>query len=170
MAQMVKCVKLGRELEGLDKSPYPGELGQRIYENVSKEAWKMWIEHQTMVINEYGLNLTDPEAKKVILQQAEQFFFGEGASLPPGRFHVEFFWGKVLPVMPHLEQEPRQPLRRANRGLLVPRFPIWSNPRPLRPWPPSGSYSTKSSPDYIQIFIQSVVHSVVFLGTPCHSV
>ncbi len=84
MAQMVKCVKLGRELEGLDKSPYPGELGQRIYENVSKEAWKMWIEHQTMVINEYGLNLTDPEAKKVILQQAEQFFFGEGASLPPG--------------------------------------------------------------------------------------
>jgi len=83
MSRMVKCVKIGRELEGLDKPPYSGELGQRIYENVSKEGWRMWIEHQTMVINEYRLNVTDPDAKKMLLEQAEQFFFGEGAALPP---------------------------------------------------------------------------------------
>lgn len=83
MARTVFCVKLGRELEGLDEPPQPGELGQRIYENVSKEAWKMWLNQQIMLINEYRLNLTDPKANEFLDQQMEQFFFGEGADLPP---------------------------------------------------------------------------------------
>jgi len=63
MARMVKCVKLGREAEGLDVPPYPGELGRRIYENVSKEAWKQWLEHQKMLVNENRLNLADRKAR-----------------------------------------------------------------------------------------------------------
>ncbi len=83
MARMVKCVKLGRELEGLAKPPFPGELGQRIYENVSQEAWKLWTQHMTMVVNEFRLSMANPESQKILMQQMEQFFFGEGAQLPP---------------------------------------------------------------------------------------
>jgi Fe-S cluster biosynthesis and repair protein YggX len=81
--RMVKCVKLGRELPGLQAPPLKGDLGQRIFENVSQEAWKMWIGHQTMLINEYRLNPVDPKARQMLYQQMEQFFFGEGAQLPP---------------------------------------------------------------------------------------
>jgi Fe-S cluster biosynthesis and repair protein YggX len=84
MSRMVNCVKLGREAEGLDFPPYPGELGKKIWENVSKEAWHMWLDHQTMVINEYRLNPLDPEARKFIQREMENYFFGEGAQLPPG--------------------------------------------------------------------------------------
>jgi Fe-S cluster biosynthesis and repair protein YggX len=84
MSRMVNCVKLGKEAEGLDFPPYPGELGKKIWENVSKEAWQMWLDHQTMVINEYRLNPLDPEARKFIQREMENFFFGEGAQLPPG--------------------------------------------------------------------------------------
>jgi Fe-S cluster biosynthesis and repair protein YggX len=84
MSRMVNCVKLGREAEGLDFPPYPGELGKKIWENVSKEAWQMWLDHQTMLINEYRLNPLDPEARKFIQREMENFFFGEGAQLPPG--------------------------------------------------------------------------------------
>jgi len=83
MARMVKCVKFGKEMEGLDKPPLPGELGQRIYENVSKEAWQMWRNQMLMIINEYRLNLADPKASEFLDKQTEQFFFGEGAQLPP---------------------------------------------------------------------------------------
>lgn len=83
MARMVFCVKLGRELQGLDEPPQQDELGQRIFENVSNEAWKMWMSHQIMLINEYRLNLTDPKANEFLDQQMEQFFFGEGAEVPP---------------------------------------------------------------------------------------
>jgi len=81
---MVNCVKLGKEAEGLDRQPYPGELGKRIYENVSKEAWQMWLNHQTMLINEYRLTPVDPKARKFIEHEMERFFFGEGSSRPEG--------------------------------------------------------------------------------------
>ncbi|MCA9743484.1 MAG: oxidative damage protection protein [Deferribacteres bacterium] len=83
MSRMVFCVKLGKELEGLEEPPQPGELGERVFENVSKDAWKMWMSHQIMLINEYRLNLTDPKANEFLDQQMEQFFFGEGAAAPP---------------------------------------------------------------------------------------
>ena len=84
MPRMVKCVKLGRELPGLDKPPFPGELGQRIYENVSKEAYDMWPAQSTLIINHYGLNMADPEARKLLREQMEEFFFGEQAKMPEG--------------------------------------------------------------------------------------
>lgn len=79
---MVKCAKLGQELEGLDRPPIKGELGQRLYEEVSKDAWKQWVSHSTMLINEYRLESGTPEAMKLWLAELEKFFFGEGSSLP----------------------------------------------------------------------------------------
>ncbi len=83
MSRMVNCVKLGKEGEGLDFQTYPGELGKKVFENVSKEGWKLWMDHQTMLINEYRLSPMDPKARKMIEEQMDQFFFGEGAQLPP---------------------------------------------------------------------------------------
>jgi Fe-S cluster biosynthesis and repair protein YggX len=83
--RMVKCVKLGKELPGLDRIPWKGEIGKRVYENVSKDAWKMWVEHSKMLMNEYRLNPLDPNSQKIMEQQLEQFFFGEGAK-PPAEF------------------------------------------------------------------------------------
>jgi Fe-S cluster biosynthesis and repair protein YggX len=80
---MVKCVKLGKEAEGLDRITYPGELGKRIFENVSKEAWQQWLRQQTMLINEYRLSPIEPKARKFLEEQMEKFFFGEGADTPP---------------------------------------------------------------------------------------
>ncbi|MEF8793601.1 oxidative damage protection protein [Thiohalorhabdus sp.] len=84
MARTVYCVKLGKEAEGLDAPPFPSELGQRIYNNVSKEAWQQWLAHQTMLVNEMRLNMMDPQAQKYLQQQMEAFFFGEGAETPEG--------------------------------------------------------------------------------------
>lgn len=84
MARMVKCVKLGREAEGLDFPPVPGEMGKRIFENVSKEAWAGWVKHQTMLINENRLNLADAKARQYLAQQMEGYFFGGGAEMPAG--------------------------------------------------------------------------------------
>jgi Fe-S cluster biosynthesis and repair protein YggX len=81
---MVKCVLLGVEAEGLDYAPYPGELGRRIYENVSRQAWQRWLAHQTMIINEYRLTPIEPKARKFIEEEMEKFFFGEGAARPEG--------------------------------------------------------------------------------------
>jgi len=83
-ARKVFCVKFQREMEGLTEVPFEGHpLGQRIYDNVSKEAWKMWVEHMKMLMNEYRLNLGTKEAQEFLIQQMEQYFFGEGAALPP---------------------------------------------------------------------------------------
>lgn len=84
MVRMVQCVKLGREAEGLDRLPYPGPLGQRIYENVSKEAWQGWIKFQTMLVNENRLNLADAKARKYLAEQMESHFFGAGSEVPSG--------------------------------------------------------------------------------------
>ena len=81
---VVKCVKFGKEMPGLDYVPWNGPLGQRVYDNVSQEAWKLWIEHSKMVMNEYRLNPLDPKAHQLMEEQMEQFFFGEGARLPEG--------------------------------------------------------------------------------------
>ncbi len=79
MSRTVKCVKLGREAEGLDFAPLPGAIGKKIYDNVSKEAWAAWVRHQTMLINENRLNLADPRARQYLAEQLEAYFFGEGA-------------------------------------------------------------------------------------------
>ena len=84
MSRMVKCVLLKTEAEGLDYAPYPGELGQRIYENVSRQAWQQWLAHQTMLINEYRLTPIEPQARKFLEGEMEKFFFGEGAAKPEG--------------------------------------------------------------------------------------
>lgn len=83
MARMVHCVKLGREAEGLDRPTYPGDLGKRIFENVSKQAWQQWLQQQTMLINEYRLSPIEPKAREFLEAQMEKFFFGEGADTPP---------------------------------------------------------------------------------------
>ena len=89
MARMVNCVKLGREAEGLDRPPLPGELGKRIYESVSKEAWQQWQTQQTRLINENRLQLADPRARKYLLEQTEKYFFGGGADEASGYVPVK---------------------------------------------------------------------------------
>jgi Fe-S cluster biosynthesis and repair protein YggX len=79
---MVQCVKLGREAPGLKAPPYPGELGKRIFENVSQEAWRMWLAHQTMLINEYRLTPIEPKARKFLEEEMEKYFFGTGSEKP----------------------------------------------------------------------------------------
>lgn len=83
MTNTVNCVKLGREAEALGRPPYPGELGKRIFDNVSKPAWQMWLQHQTMLINEYRLSPIDPKARQFLEKEMEKFFFGEGSAPPP---------------------------------------------------------------------------------------
>jgi Fe-S cluster biosynthesis and repair protein YggX len=84
MARMVNCVYLKKEAEGLDFPVYPGELGKRLWDNVSKEAWAAWMKHQTMLVNENRLNLADQRARQYLARQMERFFFGEGADQPAG--------------------------------------------------------------------------------------
>ena len=84
MARTVQCIKLGVEAEGLDFAPVPGELGKKIFENVSKEAWAGWIKHQTMLINENRLNMMDPKARKYLMEQMDRHFFGGGADAAQG--------------------------------------------------------------------------------------
>ena len=84
MGRMVNCIKLGREAEGLDFPPMPGDLGKRIFESVSKEAWQQWVRLQTMLINENRLNLADARARQYLAEQVEKHFFGEGADKASG--------------------------------------------------------------------------------------
>ena len=79
----VLCVKFQKELPGLDETPFDNELGQRIYDHVSRDAWALWKEHLKMIMNEYRLNLATPEAQEIVLKQMDEYFFGEGAALPP---------------------------------------------------------------------------------------
>ena len=84
MARMVNCIKLGREAEGLDFPPMPGELGKKLWENVSKEAWAQWLKQQTMLINENRLSLADPRARQYLTEQVQKHFFGDGADQAQG--------------------------------------------------------------------------------------
>ena len=80
MGEMVNCVVLNKEAEGLDRAPYPGEIGQRILENASKEAWGMWMKQQTMLMNENKLSPMDPKHRQFLVDEMEKFFFGEGSA------------------------------------------------------------------------------------------
>ena len=84
MTRLVKCLKLGIETEGLDLPPFPGVQGQRIFEHISKQAWKEWLAMQTMIINEKRLASFDPEAKKLLAAEREKFLFAGGFELPDG--------------------------------------------------------------------------------------
>jgi Fe-S cluster biosynthesis and repair protein YggX len=83
MSHKVHCVKLGREEEGLDKPPIKGEVGQKIFQNVSKEGWRMWLEHSKMLINEYRLDLTSDQGQAIWFTEMDKYFFGEGSAAPP---------------------------------------------------------------------------------------
>lgn len=80
---MVQCIKLGREAEGLEKAPFRGELGERVFESVSKEAWRQWLEHSKMLINEYRLDLVSEQGQRIWMTELEKYFFGEGSAAPP---------------------------------------------------------------------------------------
>ena len=84
MARMVNCIKLQREAEGLDLPPYPGELGKKLWESVSKEAWKAWLEHQKMLVNENRLSGADPKAREYLKEQMRRYFFGDGGDQAAG--------------------------------------------------------------------------------------
>lgn len=84
MSHTIYCVKLQKNAEGLETPPYPGSLGQRIYEQISKEAWQLWLNHQTMLINEYRLNMLDVQARQFLAKEMEKFLFGEGSDKPSG--------------------------------------------------------------------------------------
>jgi Fe-S cluster biosynthesis and repair protein YggX len=88
MSRQVHCIKLHKDAEGLQRVPYPGELGQRIFDNVSQEAWQLWLQQQTMLINEYRLSPIEPKAREFLEAEMEKFFFGEG-SQPPKDFLPE---------------------------------------------------------------------------------
>jgi len=83
MAHLVNCVKLGRELEGLEKPPFKGEMGRKLYDNVSAQAWKQWLEHSKMLINEFRLDVTSEHGQRIWMTECEKYFFGEGSSAPP---------------------------------------------------------------------------------------
>ncbi|MAA75462.1 MAG: oxidative damage protection protein [Salinisphaeraceae bacterium] len=78
MSRTVHCVKLDKEAQGLPAAPLPGKLGQKLYEQVSQEAWQQWLPEQTRLINEYGLHLADPKAREFLAEQIEEYFFGSG--------------------------------------------------------------------------------------------
>ena len=86
MARMVNCIKLGREAEGLDRPTYPGDLGKRVFENVSKEAWQMWIKQQTILMNEYRLSPIDPKHREFLENEMDKFFFSEDGAKMPDEF------------------------------------------------------------------------------------
>ena len=84
MPHVIYCVKLGKEAEGLDQAPYPGELGEKIVNTISKEAWKMWLAHQTLLINENRLNLMEKKSRDFLAHEMQKFLFGEGSEKPTG--------------------------------------------------------------------------------------
>jgi Fe-S cluster biosynthesis and repair protein YggX len=83
MARIVHCIKLGKEAEGLEKPPLKGPLGQKVFENVSKQAWSQWLEHSKMLINEYRLDLTSDKGQQIWFTEMEKFFWGDGSAAPP---------------------------------------------------------------------------------------
>lgn len=84
MTRLVQCIKLNKQAPGLAQPPMPGPVGQKIFEQVSQEAWQLWIDHQTMLINEYRLSVIDPKSRALLLEEMEKFFFGDGSEKPPG--------------------------------------------------------------------------------------
>ena len=84
MTRLVHCAKLKKDIPGLERQPYPGELGKRIFDSISEEAWQMWLAHQTMLINEFRLSMLDPKARDFLRVEMENFLFGDGSAKPAG--------------------------------------------------------------------------------------
>ena len=84
MTRMVQCAKLGKQLEGLDRAPYPGELGQKIFDHISKQAWQLWLKQQTILINEYRLSVIDPKSRQFLEEQMQKFLFEGEEQKPDG--------------------------------------------------------------------------------------
>ncbi len=84
MTRIIHCQKLDKEAEGFEHTPYPGALGQRVYDHISKEAWQLWLNHQTMLINEHRLSMLDPKARQFLVVEMEKFLFGAGSEKPAG--------------------------------------------------------------------------------------
>lgn len=84
MARMVMCKKLNKELPALERQPYPGEAGKKIFEEISQQAWQAWLKHQTMLVNEYRLSLMDPKAQSFLKEEMDKFLFGDGGAMPEG--------------------------------------------------------------------------------------
>ena len=84
MTRLIQCLKLNKEAEGFEKPPMPGDMGQKIYEHISKEAWQAWVEHQTMLINENRLSMVDPKSRQFLMQEMDKFLFGDGSEKPAG--------------------------------------------------------------------------------------
>jgi Fe-S cluster biosynthesis and repair protein YggX len=82
--RIIHCQKLNKEAEGFEQAPYPGALGERVYQHISKEAWQLWLTHQTMLINEYRLSMLDPKARQFLTVEMEKFLFGTGSEKPAG--------------------------------------------------------------------------------------
>src|SRR5262245_26044916 len=99
MARTVHCEKFIKEFAGLDEPPIKGELGQRIYDRVSQQAWELWRPQSTLIINHYGLSMADPEARSLLKRQMEEFFFGEGAQMPEGWTPPSMGKGGFAPAM-----------------------------------------------------------------------
>lgn len=89
MERMVNCIKLKQNLPGMSQPPFPGPLGERIFQEVSQQAWKQWVNHQTMLINEYRLSTVDPKARAFLREELEKYFFGEGSQPPSGFVEVQ---------------------------------------------------------------------------------
>jgi Fe-S cluster biosynthesis and repair protein YggX len=84
MSRFIECAKLGKQAEGLENAPMPGEIGKKIYDQISKQAWQMWIAHQTMLINEYRLSMRDAKSRAFLLEEMDKFLFGAGSEKPAG--------------------------------------------------------------------------------------
>lgn len=84
MTRIIHCAKLKKDAPGLERAPYPGQLGQKIYETISEEAWQQWLEHQTMLINEFRLSMLDAKAREFLRNEMDKFLFGEGSAKPAG--------------------------------------------------------------------------------------
>jgi len=89
MPRLINCIKLQKQAEGFENAPYPGKVGQKVYDEISKEAWDMWLSHQTMLINEYRLSMIDPKAREFLLKEMEKFLFGTGSDKPSGYINPE---------------------------------------------------------------------------------
>ena len=100
--RMVTCSKLKKELEGLERPTYPGELGKKVFDSVSKEAWALWLKHMTMLINEYRLTPIEPKARTFLEEEMEKFFFGEGSEIPKDfkpKWYYSLLYGTILKII-----------------------------------------------------------------------
>jgi Fe-S cluster biosynthesis and repair protein YggX len=120
MPRMVQCVKLGKELPGVIYKPFLNDLGTRIYENISQDAWRLWVEQSKMMVNEYRIDLTSAQGQKMLLEQAEKFLFGEGMDKPAEFVAPAAPASSVAPASPAAPASSVAPASSASPGSLTP--------------------------------------------------